>query len=551
MTAAAKQAEPADRWAAAAAMSAGLAIAARADGLTFIALPAPIAPAAAVIDGLVDQPRVAWASGELTLAGVGCARELRGTGADRWDQLVRGARGLEVAGAVIAGEPAAWPALGIARPRWIGGVAFAPGAADRAPWTGFGDAWFMLPRWTYASVAHHPDGARAWLVLAVDAHDAAEPRRWHDELARLLAGFAASGRPPAQPALVELQRASADEWRAQIVAITDAIARGTCSKIVAARTCTVALAGAVRPAALLAALDQRHADCARVLIQPPGAGALVAATPERLIRRDGELVQCEALAGTYSIHPGGHAGSAQPGAAGKLGADDATGVRERWIAAASAALVASQKERREHALVVDAIRAALADCAEVDAPDAPDIRVLRHVVHLLTPFRARLRAPRHVLELAARLHPTPAVGGTPRELAADWIRTREPVARGWYAAPIGWFDLDGNGELAIAIRSGVAAGNRAHLWAGAGIVAGSDPDRELAETEIKLRAMLGALGIERSETGGGDPDGFAGGAGGRAPRGIDRSETAGEADGSAGGAGGRAPRGIDPGEDAR
>jgi len=503
MTAAAKQTEPADRWAAAAAMSAGLAIAARSDGLTFIALPAPVAPAAAVIDGLADQPRVAWASGELALAGVGSARELRGTGADRWDELVRGARELEVGGAVIAGEPAAWQALGIARPRWIGGAAFAPGSADRAPWIGFGDAWFMLPRWTYTSVAHHPDGARAQLVLAVDARDAAAPRRWHDELAHLLAGIAGAGRPPAQPALVELQRASADEWRAQIVAITDAIARGACSKIVAARTCTVALAGAVRPAALLAALDQRHADCARVLIQPPGAGALVAATPERLIRRSGELVQCDALAGTYSIHPGSlhaaglHPGSLHPGAAGKPGADDAAAVRERLITEASAALVASQKERREHELVVEAIRAALADCADVDAPDAPDIRVLRHVVHLLTPFRARLRAPRHVLELAARLHPTPAVGGTPRELAADWIRTREPVARGWYAAPVGWFDLDGNGELAVAIRSGVLAGNRAHLWAGAGIVAGSDPDRELAETEIKLRAMLGALGIER------------------------------------------------------
>jgi isochorismate synthase EntC len=144
---------------------------------------------------------------------------------------------------------------------------------------------------------------------------------------------------------------------------------------------------------------------------------------------------------------------------------------------------------------VDAIRAALAGCADVDAPAEPDVRILRHVVHLHTPFRARLREPCHVLELAARLHPTPAVGGTPRQVAIDWIRSREPVARGWYAAPVGWFDLDGNGELAVAIRSGVLAGNRAHLWAGAGIVAGSDPERELAETELKLRAMLGALGV--------------------------------------------------------
>ncbi|HEU4728906.1 MAG TPA: isochorismate synthase [Kofleriaceae bacterium] len=483
MTAAAMHAGRTDDWADPGAITAGLAIAARRAGraeagaLTFIAVPAPLTTAASIIDAVRDQPRVAWTSGELTLIGFGCARELRGAGTDRWAELVRGARELAVAGAVIGGEPVPVSALGDARPRWIGGAAFAPGAADRAPWLGFGDAWFMLPRWTYVR-----DGARAHLVLAVDARDAAQPARWHDELALHRAAFTPwSPRP--QPALVELARASADEWREQVVAITDAIAGGTCSKIVAARTATIALAGAVRAADLLWALDHRHSDCVRVLVQPPGAGALVAATPERLVRRDGELVWCDALAGTRSIHPGA------------LPPDAPATTRERTIADASRALYASAKERREHELVVQAIRDALADGAEVDAPAEPDVRVLRHVVHLCTPFRARLRAPLHVLELAARLHPTPAVGGTPREFATDWIRSREPVARGWYAAPVGWFDLDGNGELAVAIRSGVLAGNRAHLWAGAGIVAGSDPERELAETEIKLRAMLGALGV--------------------------------------------------------
>ena len=477
----------ADRWAAPGALATGLGIAARSHGLTFIALPAPVCSAAAIVDAFRDQPRVAWTSGELTLVGVGCARELRGSGADRWAQIVRDARALEIAGAVIAGEPAPVAALtglgtlghgplGGARPRWLGGAAFAPGAADRAPWTGFGDAWFMLPRWTYVH-----DGTRAHLVLAIDPRDAANAARWHDELALHQAAAAAVARPARpQPALVELQRASADEWRDQIVAITDAIAAGQCSKIVAARTCTVALAGAVHTAELLAALDHRHADCVRVLVQPPDAGALIAATPERLVRRDGDVVRCDALAGTLSIAvPDGEPPSA----------------RERIIAEASAELFASRKERREHELVVDAIHAALAGCADVDAPREPIVRVLRHLVHLHTPFRARLREPRHVLELAAQLHPTPAVGGTPRELATDWIRTREPVARGWYGAPVGWFDLDGNGELAVAIRSGVVTGNRAHLWAGGGIVAGSDPERELAETELKLRAMLGTLGL--------------------------------------------------------
>ena len=470
-------------------LDAGLAIAAQREGLTFIALPAPVVSAAAIVDEFRDQPLVAWSAGELTLVGVGIAREVRGAGPARWAEVIAGAHAIatntpevgdeprdtiptpvgasatEHVRAVIRGQIVPVSELGFARPRFVGGAAFAPGAAERAPWTGFGDAWFALPRWTYVH-----EGSRALLVLALDARAAADAGRWHDELAIHRAAFAGSFVSRPQPGLVELAAAEAVQWRDQVTQITDAIARGECSKIVAARTCTVALAGAVRAAELLAALDDRHADCVRVMIKPPGAGALVAATPERLVRRDGERVLCDALAGSIA--------------------------RNGDVAAATAKLLASTKDRREHDLVVDAIRAALEGAgADVEAPAEPAPRTLRHVIHLHTPFEARLRQPRHVLELAARLHPTPAVGGTPTEIAREWIRTHEPTPRGWYAAPVGWFDLDGNGELAVALRSGVIAGNRAHLWAGAGIVAGSDPDRELAETDVKLRAMLGALGV--------------------------------------------------------
>lgn len=502
------------------ALDAGLVIARRTPGLTFIALDAPVIAPTAIVDEFRDAPLVSWASGDLTLVGVGIAREVRGTGEHRWAHVIANAHAIatntdevddeprdtmpthvgqdaavapsEVAGdvrgndrldgddllldtphrAVIAGELAPTSSLGFARPRFVGGAAFAPGAADRAPWTGFGDAWFALPRWTYVH-----DGARAYLVLAVDANSAADARRWRDELAIHRAAFAANtARLRGQPALVELAPAPADAWHTQVTDITDAIAHGTCSKIVAARTCSVLLAGSIRTAELLAALDDRHADCVRVLVKPPGAGALVAATPERLVRRDGDVVLCDALAG--SIAPNGDAD------------------------AAAARLFASAKDRNEHELVVDALRTALTDAgAHVDAPREPGFKRLRHIIHLHTPFRAVLRTPRHVLELAARLHPTPAVGGTPHALASSWIESHEPQPRGWYSAPVGWFDLEGNGELAVALRSGVVANNRAHRWAGAGIVAGSDPEKELAETEMKFRAMLGALGVNAGVNG--------------------------------------------------
>lgn len=429
------------------------------DELALHAFTVPVCAAPALVAAFPSEPLVTWSTHDLTLVGIGIAREVRGTGVSRWDDVIANARAVAVDRIVIDGEPSALDELGFARPRFVGGAAFAPGAADRAPWQGFGDAWFVLPRWTYVS-----NGVRAVLVLAGPAPDG--------ELDRIRAAIdRAAAVARTQPALVELQPASSDEWRTQVTSITDAIARGACSKIVAARTCAIALAGAVDAAALLASLDDRHADSVRVAIRPRNAGTLVAATPERLVRRDGRVVQCDALAGTI----------------------------KNTDADAAALLLASTKDRREHALVVDAIRAALESAgATIDTDiSAPSIRALRHVLHLHTPFRATLRgpAPPHVLELAARLHPTPAVGGTPTAYAVDWISSHEPVARGWYSSPVGWFDLDGNGELAVAIRSCILAGNRAHLYAGAGIVAGSDPDRELAETDAKLRTILAALGV--------------------------------------------------------
>jgi menaquinone-specific isochorismate synthase len=429
---------------------------ARASDWTFVTYPAPVVPAPRLLAAYRTAPLVAWSSDELTIVGIGCAYELRGTGAARWRELISAARAI--------GDHARMFDTGgigdLARPRFLGGLAFAPGAANRAPWTGFGDAWFMLPRWTYVH-----DGKRGALIFARRGHDPVPGQELADLRVALATAFASRPQPP----LTAIDPGDRDAWRSQVRATTDAIARGEYAKIVAARSAVVSLAGEPRRADMFAELDARHGETVRLLVRPPGGGTLIAATPERLVRLTGSTVACDALAGSRA--------------------------RGDVAAESEQALFASTKDRREHALVVDAIARALRDLGgDLRMPDAPAIRTLRHVLHLHTPITAELGAPRHLLEVAEALHPTPAVGGTPTRVALDWIAARESP-RGWYASPVGWFDLDGNGELAVALRSGVLTGERAHLWAGAGIVAGSDPDRELAETDIKLRAMLGALGV--------------------------------------------------------
>ncbi len=159
------------------------------------------------------------------------------------------------------------------------------------------------------------------------------------------------------------------------------------------------------------------------------------------------------------------------------------------------ALAASVKDTHEHRFVVDGIVDVLGPrCEQLHAETVPEVAVFGPVAHLATPIRGRLTAPSPTaLDLARLLHPTPAVGGTPRRAALDAIRELEGFDRGRYAGPVGWVDARGDGEWAIALRGAELDGARARLVAGAGIVAGSDPEAEWAETQAKLEPMLRAL----------------------------------------------------------
>jgi isochorismate synthase EntC len=158
-------------------------------------------------------------------------------------------------------------------------------------------------------------------------------------------------------------------------------------------------------------------------------------------------------------------------------------------------LLASQKDLGEHALVVDAIVSALDPLTyRLQVPRTPSVRRLRDILHLHTPINGTLNQDAHVLDLIERLHPTPAVGGTPHAEAHRWIAEHEVEERGWYASPMGWLDAEGDGQFVVALRSALLVGGMAHIFAGAGVVAASDADLEFEETELKLALMINALG---------------------------------------------------------
>ncbi|HEY1178918.1 MAG TPA: isochorismate synthase, partial [Phytomonospora sp.] len=207
----------------------------------------------------------------------------------------------------------------------------------------------------------------------------------------------------------------------------------------------------------------------------PGRRTLVGASPELLVRRRGRVVTAHPLAGSRPR-------------TGNPGRD----------AAATAELLACDKDRREHAFVVDAIAAALAPyCANVDAPATPGVTATGAMLHLGTLITGELRDEGvSALELACALHPTPAVCGTPTAHARELIGRVEGFERGFYAGMVGWTDRSGDGEWAVAIRCAEVDGDRLRLYAGAGIVPGSQPRAELAETRAKFRTLLGALGVE-------------------------------------------------------
>jgi isochorismate synthase len=442
----------------------------RAEGaLVVITVPAPHAPLETLLEYAPGEDAVLWDPPDgAGFAGIGAAVVIDGTGAARFDD-------------VTAQAAALWPLLEIRTlgdeappPRLFGGFAFNAGAASAAPWERFGDAHFLLPRIRYARTA---DGAFLSLCVQSDQSGSAEAqKRLTAEVEAVLHALRAAAarngvRAAGEPRSVLAESGMSEgEWKDLVESIRERIVSGDFEKVVAARKTTLTFAGSVDVADVLAELAASQPSCTRFAFRLSGA-TFLGASPERLVRRNGLSIDTEALAGSNRI-----------GDAGRL------------------ELLASSKERAEHEPVLREIVHQLAPlCETLEYPDAPEVRTLRHLLHLRTPVRGRLKAPLHVLGLVSRLHPTPAVGGFPVAEAVRFIVEHEPDARGWYASPVGSFDDAGNGEFAVALRSGLvheasgSGGKSISLYAGGGIVRDSDPASEFVETRLKLKALLAAL----------------------------------------------------------
>jgi isochorismate synthase len=355
-------------------------------------------------------------------------------------------------------------------PGALAGFAFDPLDPMAGRWQGWPNALVVVPR---VLLQRRHEACAVTLTLAPGEIDQAEVAvdRWLAPARPILEGLrglSREGRERTEPDRLdgEAERAA---WLALVREGRDAVAAGGLRKVVPVREVMVRTRRPPAPDRLLTGLEQRYARCA-VWALSRGEGLLVAASPERLVGLHAGQVVSDALGGTA---PTG-------------GCPDLPGAMPP---------LASEKVRHEHALVVEAIREALAPYVDGLAAGAtPEVVTLRNLAHLRTVFRGRAREGATLLGLAGRLHPTPAVCGLPQADALGWLRARGNAGRGWYTGAIGWVDRRGDGELSVVLRCGLLQGRAAALFAGAGVVEGSDPQAELAETELKLCGLLEALG---------------------------------------------------------
>ncbi|MBX3053395.1 MAG: isochorismate synthase [Caldilineaceae bacterium] len=444
--------------------------------LLSVALPAPDLTPNRFLALAAGRERIYWRDGNsgVTFAGMGAALDIFGYGDNRYHTVERQAKELFAQATIHAGNS-------LAAPRLFGGFAFGGDFIPDVAWSAFHPAHFILPHFQFVSL-----GGESWLTLNALIPDGESVVEARSALQEALADrLTVLGEETCQ---VSENRAGPEaeidyplsyaEWKQMIETARTAFHSTPLQKVVLSRICQLRSHQPIDIGAALARLETRYPGCYTFLFEPRPHHAFLGAPPELLVRVEGDRLETMGLAG-----------SAPRGATPK---EDA---------ANGAALLASAKDRHEHSLVVEALRRRLSPITrQLEIADEPQLLTLSNIHHLHTPVSGELCEARGVLPLVELLHPTPALGGSPRALALDFIREHEPTLRGWYAAPVGWIDANGDGAFAVAIRSAVVQEKRAWLYAGGGIVPDSVAETEWEETGWKFKPMLSVLntGIYRS-----------------------------------------------------
>jgi len=426
-----------------------------------------------------DQARVYWHDPQtgLKIAGIGMVAELRAVGPSRFVDI-EGAAAVLFDHLIVAGDDL--PAF--VRPRVLGGFSFRPYPNDEgaALWQGFPSAYFLLSRLVLSQ-----KGDSTWVTVNQPLNDGASPlslKYYQDQITAelktlmdtpLVATLFNVG-PSLTRSSITIPPTDIPEkhvWLQAVAQTSAQIRDGDFHKAVLSRARLYHPPVKISPAQIVRRLENRYPACYKFWIEPQPGRAFCGATPELLAEVRQRTFATTALAG--SIARGRDAHQDQ-----KLGQQ----------------LMASAKNQHEHRLVVENIHARLQDRIDgLQSPKWPQLRKLANIQHLETPLYGRLKSDTSLLALVDCLHPTPAMGGAPQSAALKHIDALEPQDRGWYAAPVGWLGLDGEGTFAVGIRSAVVQEKQITAFAGAGIMATSNPEKEWLETEMKLSPLLDAI----------------------------------------------------------
>jgi isochorismate synthase len=411
---------------------------------------------------------------QTTLIGIGTATTIETSGttcftdsAIKWRDLMNDA--------VISYTTGTEPIPG-SGPVLLGGFAFDPLSPRNQLWSKFPDGLLILP---YFLLSYNADSVSLTINGLIQETDSVEKlaQQIEEDLSKLQTAMQQSSNIPLECSTTHFsisESRSDSEWMKMVENVVEKIQQGSFEKVVLARDIQLVLGDPTETFDINSTLQRLRENYpgAYVFAIQRGESFFIGATPERLVLAQDGQIHTMALAGSVG-----------------------RGETELEDLQLGAELLQSEKNINEHAIVVTMVQDALKKhCTNVQVSATPQLLKLKNLQHLQTPITGDLIPGRCILDVMSELHPTPAVGGFPRDAALEEIRTTEKLDRGWYAGPLGWIGASGHGEFAVALRSGLVDSTKATLFAGCGIVSSSEPQIEYAESWWKFQVMLSGLG---------------------------------------------------------